>query len=156
MAEAAEAAEARAPRPYAVVAITKHGVDIARRLQAGLPGVDVYHPEKFARGDERTLGIHTFAGSVVDEVPRLWGRYQGIVGIVSLGAMVRMVAPLLRDKRTDPGVVVVDDSAQHVISVLSGHLGGANDLAREVARVLGATPVITTASDVRGTIAVDL
>lgn len=143
-------------RPYAVVAITKHGVEIARRLQAGLPGVDVYHPGKFARGDEGALGIRTFTGSVVDQVPQLWGRYQGIIGIVSLGAMVRMVAPLLRDKRTDPGVVVVDDRARHAISVLSGHLGGANDLAREVARVLGAEPVITTASDVGETVAVDL
>lgn len=64
--------------------------------------------------------------------------------------------PILKDKKTDPGVVVIDDKGEHVISVLSGHLGGANELTREVAELLGATPVITTASDVQKTIPVDL
>lgn len=143
-------------KAYAVVAITKHGVEIARRLLRGLPGTDVYYPLKFARGDEGQLGITLFEGSVTRYIPDLFGRYQGIVGVVSLGAMVRLVAPLLRDKKTDPGVVVVDDRAKHAISVLSGHLGGANQLALQVARVLDAEPVITTASDVGETVAVDL
>lgn len=67
-----------------------------------------------------------------------------------------MIAPLLKDKKTDPAVVVIDDKAEHVISVLSGHLGGANELTRQVAALLHARPVITTASDVQQTIAVDL
>ncbi|UUZ87080.1 cobalamin biosynthesis protein [Paenibacillus sp. P26] len=62
----------------------------------------------------------------------------------------------MADKKTDPGIVVIDDKGEYVISVLSGHLGGANELTREVAAMLGATPVITTASDVQKTIAVDL
>jgi cobalt-precorrin 5A hydrolase len=70
--------------------------------------------------------------------------------------MVRMIAPLLQGKKKDPGVVVIDDAAQFVISVLSGHLGGANELARRVAHILGAQPVITTASDANQTVAVDL
>lgn len=143
-------------KPNAVVAITKHGVTIARRLHACLADVDVYYPAKFAVGDEAALGITTFADSVVNHVPALFNAYTGLIGIFSLGAMVRLIAPLLRDKKTDPAVVVIDDKAEHVISVLSGHLGGANDLTRRVADVLGATPVITTASDVGQTLAVDL
>ncbi|RIV28160.1 cobalamin biosynthesis protein CbiG [Alicyclobacillaceae bacterium I2511] len=138
------------------MAITKHGVDIARRIRAHLPEVDVYYPEKFSRGDEDGVHIRVFAGSVVPQAPTLFEKYDGIVGIFSLGAMVRVIAPYLIDKKTDPAVVVIDDRAQHVISVLSGHLGGANQLTRIIARALDADPVITTASDVRETLAVDL
>lgn len=141
---------------YAIVAITKHGVFIARRLLEKFPEAHVYYPDKFALGDEEKLGIRVFEGSVVAQIPQVFATYQGIIGIVSLGAMVRMIAPLLKDKKTDPGVVVIDDRAQHVVSVLSGHLGGANQLTRHVARLLGAEAVITTASDVGETLAVDL
>lgn len=140
----------------AVVAITKHGTAIARKLQEQLPDVDVYYPQKFAQGDEVSREITAFSGSVVDYVPTLFSAYSGLVGIFSLGAMVRLVAPLLRDKKTDPAIVVVDDRAEHAISVLSGHLGGANLLTQQVAKALGARPVITTASDVAQTVAVDL
>lgn len=142
--------------PYAVVAITKHGTAIARRLKDRMDGMDVFYPERFAMGDELSRGITLFSGSVVDRVPALFAGYSGLVGVFSLGAMVRLIAPLLRDKKTDPAVVVVDDRAEHAVSVLSGHLGGANDLARRVAAALGAKPVITTASDVGETLAVDL
>ena len=67
-----------------------------------------------------------------------------------------MIAPLLKDKKKDPGVVVIDDNGEHVISVLSGHLGGANELTHEVAAAIDARAVITTASDVQKTIPVDL
>jgi cobalt-precorrin 5A hydrolase len=70
--------------------------------------------------------------------------------------VVRLIAPHLRDKTQDPAVVVVDEAGKFAIPVLSGHLGGANALARQLATVLGATPVLTTASDVRQTLAVDL
>jgi len=141
---------------YAVVAITKHGVEIARRLGGALAGADVYYTDKFARGDEAKHGIRLFSGNVRALLPELFARYDGLICIISLGAVVRMIAPLLKDKKTDPAVVVIDDKAEHVISVLSGHLGGANELTRRVAAILSARPVITTASDVQQTIAVDL
>jgi len=141
---------------YAIVAITKHGVELARSLHQSFPRTDLYYMSKFAKGDEETRGIQLFSGSVRLLFPALWPVYKGLIVIISLGAVVRMIAPLLQDKKTDPGVVVIDDTGEHVISVLSGHLGGANELAREVAAVLGARPVITTASDVQKTIPVDL
>ncbi|UYZ12812.1 cobalamin biosynthesis protein [Brevibacillus sp. WF146] len=141
---------------YAIIAITKHGVEMARRLHESFPGTDLYYMSKFARGDEGAKGIQLFSGSVRLLFPALWPAYKGLIVIISLGAVVRMIAPLLEDKKTDPGVVVIDDKGEHVISVLSGHLGGANELAREVAAVMGARPVITTASDVQKTIPVDL
>ncbi|WP_236596003.1 MULTISPECIES: cobalt-precorrin 5A hydrolase [Paenibacillus] len=149
--------EIRRSGDYAVVAITKHGAELARRLQASFGGAtDVYYMSKFARGDEAERGIQLFEGSVRLLYPALFPAYQGLVCIISLGAVVRMIAPLLEDKKKDPGIVVIDDKGEHVISVLSGHLGGANELTREVAAALGARAVITTASDVQKTIAVDL
>lgn len=141
---------------YALVAITKHGVEMGRQLAQKFPGTDLYYMSKFARGDEEARGIQLFSGSVRLLFPGLWPAYKGLILIISLGAVVRMIAPLLEDKKKDPGVVVIDDRGEHVISVLSGHLGGANELAREVAAVIGARPVITTASDVQKTIPVDL
>ena len=70
-------------------------------------------------------------------LPALFQQYKGIIMIISLGAVVRMIAPILKDKKTDPRVVVIDDRGENVISVLSGHLGGANELTREVAAALG-------------------
>jgi cobalt-precorrin 5A hydrolase len=141
---------------YAVVAITKHGVELARDFHANFHQTDLFYMSKFERGDEKPRNITLFEGNVRLLLPSLFQTYKGIIMIVSLGAVVRMIAPLLKDKKTDPAVVVIDDKGEHVISVLSGHLGGANELTKEVAQLLGATPVITTASDVQKTIPVDL
>ncbi len=141
---------------YAIVAITKHGVELARHLHASFHQADLFYMSKFEKGDETDRNISLFEGNVRMLLPSLFQSYKGIIMIISLGAVVRMIAPLLKDKKTDPAVVVIDDKGNHVISVLSGHLGGANELTREIAEMLQATPVITTASDVQKTIPVDL
>lgn len=140
----------------AAVAITKHGVSLVRQLSTVLPYTDIFYMEKFKQGDENERGYTLFEGSVRKQLPSLFKNYDGIVMVISLGAVVRMISPLLQDKKTDPAVVVIDDRGEFVISVLSGHLGGANDLATTVASHIKATPVITTASDVQQTIPVDI
>ena len=105
---------------------------------------------------KQTLGIQLYKGNVRLLLPALFPAYKGLILFISLGAVVRMIAPILKDKYTDPGILVVDDRGEHVISVLSGHLGGANELTHEVAKLMNAKPVVTTASDVQKTIAVDL
>lgn len=148
--------EVNVRRPYALVAITKHGVEMARKLQTDFPHVDLYYMSKFARGDEQERHIQLFTGTVRLLLPALFKQYKALILIISLGAVVRMIAPILVDKKKDPAVLVVDDKGEHVISVLSGHIGGANALTHEVAAVMGARAVITTASDVQKTIPVDL
>lgn len=141
---------------YAIAAITKHGAEIARKLGHAFQNADVYYMSKFEKGDEGAKNIQLFNGSVRLLLPVLFESYKGIIMIISLGAVVRMIAPLLRDKKTDPAVVVIDDKGEHAISVLSGHIGGANELTKEIAAALKARPIITTASDVQETIPVDL
>lgn len=82
-------------------------------------------------------------------------RREDLVFIGAVGIAVRAIAPHVRSKVTDPAVVAVDESGTFAVPVLSGHLGGANDLARRIAAVCGAIPVVTTATDCRGVFAVD-
>ncbi len=80
----------------------------------------------------------------------------GLLFIGACGIAVRLIAPYIRDKKTDPAVMVMDEKGNFVISLLSGHIGGANELTELVAQTVGAQPVITTATDVSGTFAVDV
>ncbi len=88
-------------------------------------------------------------------VGKEWKKFDGFVFIGAMGICVRTIAPLVNDKHEDPAVVCVDSMGLNAISVLSGHVGGANDLAREVAAILGARKVITTQSDNAGLWALD-
>jgi cobalt-precorrin 5A hydrolase/precorrin-3B C17-methyltransferase len=85
-----------------------------------------------------------------DALPGAFRCASGIVLFLATGAAVRLIAPLLRDKRSDPGVVCVDDAGRFAVALTGAHAGGGNALAERVAESLGATPVITTASDSAG------
>ena len=142
----------------AVVAITRHGIALGGRIVAALPGAQLFAPEKFRAEAEAAAPDRAscYSGKTGDQIPALFAAFDGIVAIVSIGAVVRLIAPHLGSKETDPAVVVIDEAAKFVIPMLSGHLGGANALAGHLATALGAIPVLTTASDARQTLAVDL
>ncbi|GIM28185.1 hypothetical protein CPJCM30710_08510 [Clostridium polyendosporum] len=91
-----------------------------------------------------------------DKLDNIFKSYDGIIFISATGIAVRLIAPYIIDKTIDPAVVVVDDLGRYSISLLSGHIGGANNLANEVAGAINAVSVITTASDGRGIDAVDV
>ncbi|MEM7092597.1 MAG: precorrin-3B C(17)-methyltransferase [Actinomycetota bacterium] len=93
-------------------------------------------------------------GELADAVRSRWGQAEAFVLVCAVGIAVRVVGPLLESKENDPAIVVVDDGGRFVIALASGHRG-ANDLAIDVASLLGAEPVITTATDARSTIALD-
>ena len=142
----------------AVISITRHGIATAGRVVGALPGAQLFAPAKFATEAEHAApgATHTYAGKTGAQLGLLFSDYDAIIAILSLGAMVRLIAPYLKSKESDPAVVVLDEAGHFAIPMLSGHLGGANALAGHLAAALGATPVLTTASDSRETIGVDL
>ena len=142
------------PGSVALVAVTRAGAELARKLQRGLPGADIFLAGQIPGPDDASG--HTWHGGSRELVRHLFAGYRALVIFGAVGMAVRLVGPLAADKHTDPAVVVVDDGGRFAVSLLSGHLGGANALARRVAALIGADPVITTASDALGTLAVDL
>ena len=117
----------------AIIQISETGAEIARTLQ-------------------KTLKANAIRRS---DVGSQWKQYDGFVFIGAMGICVRTIAPYVKDKHEDPAVVCVDSMGLNAISVLSGHIGGANDLAREVAALIGAREVVTTQSDNAGLWALD-
>jgi cobalt-precorrin 5A hydrolase len=134
-------------KPFAIYAITRHGIAIAERLKQALPGAELFVSEKLGGTMPLPMG---------PTLARTFTAYDCHVHVISVGAVVRMVAPLLEDKKVDPAIVCVDDAARFAICVLSGHVGRGNLFTERVAAALGAQAVVTTASDVRGTLTVDI
>jgi cobalt-precorrin 5A hydrolase / precorrin-3B C17-methyltransferase len=112
-----------------LVVTTAAGRRGAARLSAVLPRT-------------RTYEVHDLATA--------WRECDGLVCFLATGATVRLLAPLLRDKATDPGVVCVDEAQRYAVALVGGHGGGANELAADVAATLGAEAVVTTATDATG------
>ncbi len=127
-------------RNPAIVALTPRGQELAQRLACALGRGEVIPPPD---GLRRTLQDLFNAG-------------RPLVCVMALGIVVRILGPLVRDKRSDPAVVVIDEAGRFVIPVLGGHAGGANALALEAARALDAIPVVTTASEALGLPAMDM
>ena len=136
-----------------VLAITKNGINIGLRLKEYFPNWEIFAPSKFSDDSNRIIW---YSESTSEKIIELFKNNNALICLFSLGATIRLIAPYLKDKKTDPAVIVIDDKTSFVISVLSGHLGGANELTQIIAQKLGAIPVITTAADVNKTIAVDL
>jgi cobalt-precorrin 5A hydrolase len=136
---------------WGIIAITQTGLSLARQLKSLFPESVIYTLPKWGDdGAELIEGdLKTFAGA-------LFARHRTLVFVMATGIVVRSIARYLVDKTTDPAVVVIDEKGQFVISLLSGHLGGANAVATQIAEKLHAVPVITTASDVQGLPSVDM
>ncbi len=128
----------------AIYALTSAGASVARRLAAALPGSSLFLPARLARGDEQTFS------RLAEALGKNFRSFPAHVAVAASGIVVRAIAPLLVHKAEDPAVVVVDQRGLFAVSLVSGHLGGANDLARRAAAILGGQPVITTGSDVEG------
>ena len=141
--------------PVAIVAVTRGGARLGRTLAALLDrSTELHVAERFA--EEAGMGASPIDGPLRERVAALFPRVGGLVFVLALGATVRLIAPLLADKRSDPAVLVVDEAGRHVIPVVGGHAGGANELAEAVAAALGARPILTTASDGLGLPAIDM
>lgn len=138
----------------AVVAISRPGSELARALLPHLHGgATLFLDRRFALEGEHCTVFDLPAGPLVR---RLFASHQRLVLFMPVGAAIRLLAPELQHKHRDPAVVCVDDAGQFAVSLLSGHVGGADDLALQVAGALGGTPVVTSASHATGKLAIDL
>lgn len=147
----------------AVVALTKNGTQLALKLglELGLElNADIFVKEEFMtevlEGIKGKSPVNPVEDGFTQFAGKLFTGYDALVFIMACGIAVRALAPYVKDKRHDPAVVVLDEKGRHAISLLSGHIGGANSLARRIAEVTGGTPVITTSTDVNGVIAFDV
>lgn len=105
--------------------------------------------------DPTVISVELFHKNVKNALKKVFSEYDCILGIMATGIMVRNICPLIKNKIDDPAVLVMDDQGKYIISLLSGHFGGANDIALKIAEITGAEPVITTATDVHGKLGID-
>ncbi|RKD30601.1 cobalt-precorrin 5A hydrolase [Thermohalobacter berrensis] len=135
---------------WAVITLTRGALSLGKRIKRKIPDIDLYTQPKW--NDTDAISI---AQNFKNFVGNIFTRYEVIIFIMATGIVVRTISEYIEDKTKDPGVLVIDEEGNHVISLLSGHIGGANSAAVKVAELIGAKPIITTASDVKNTIAVD-
>ncbi|WP_297208797.1 cobalt-precorrin 5A hydrolase [uncultured Flavonifractor sp.] len=134
----------------AVVAFTRRGTELGRRLADSL-GADLHAPARFAA----QVGAKGW-DSLEVWTARMWRERDALLFVGACGIAVRAIAPHVKDKFTDPAVVSVDEAGRFAVPLLSGHVGGANELARRVAALTGGQAAISTATDVNGLFAVDV
>ncbi|WP_432737890.1 cobalt-precorrin 5A hydrolase [Maridesulfovibrio sp. FT414] len=137
------------PATTAIYALTARGADLGRKI-SGLIRADSFVLQRYAAEEDIPFS------SLSDLVADTFNSYEGHIFIAASGIVVRMIAPYLKSKVEDPAVVVLDQEGQFAVSLVSGHLGGANELARLIGDRIGATPVITTATDCAGVPSIDL
>ena len=131
----------------AIIVISEASISMAKTLKQELPKSEIF--STIANADCRHIP------ALQEAVPQLFRDSDALIFIGAMGICVRAIAPCIEDKKTDPAVLCVDSTGRYVISVLSGHVGGANGLTQYVAGILGAEPVITTRSDRTGLWALD-
>ena len=123
-----------------IITLTDQGYAVALKIKSNMDDACIYHcPKPFS-----------------EKVKIYFETHDLLIFIMAIGIVVRTVGPICKDKRFDPPVLVLDDQGHHVISFLSGHLGGANAWALRLSEVLGACPVITTSSDVNQLLSIDM
>ena len=128
----------------AIISVSDKGEKLARDLKGKLDG------------DSTVIKTDLFHKNVKRYFPILFYEYDAIIAIMASGILIRSIAPLIESKLTDPAVLNIDDNGNFVISTLSGHLGGANRLTEKVSRLIKATPVITTSTDVNRKLGIDV
>lgn len=134
----------------AVIAFTKDGIKLAEKLLVVFDQCDGFYASQYNQSEQLIFVEETKLW-----IEKAFREYDGLIFVSAVGIAVRFIAPFVQDKKSDPAVVVIDDGGKFAVSLLSGHLGGANKLTEELAQLLGAQAVITTATDRKKLWAVD-
>ncbi len=132
----------------AVWTVTRGAGENSKKISDVIP-VDIFTLKKF--NVDKTFKIDDFT----QELETKFNEYDAHIFVMATGIVVRKIAHMLKNKDIDPGVIVIDENINFAISLVSGHLGGANELTKKLSEKLGITPIITTSTDITGKIAVD-
>ena len=136
----------------AILSVSERGAKLGQRIKSLVaPHADCFEKENRPSGGEAI-----YFDSLKNHIGQIFKDYDQVLCIMALGIVVRMIAPYIEHKSKDPAVVVMDEVGHHVISLLSGHLGGANEWTQSISLAIDADPVITTATDVNGLPAPDV
>ena len=143
----------------AVIGFSRRGLALGQRLLAGLREKG-WQAHAFAKcksvENEFMQSCHPIEESIGEWTGKHFSKFDALIFVGACGIAVRSIAPYVKKKTTDPAVVVVDERGVFSISLLSGHIGGGNDLAQTAAEIIGAQPVVTTATDLNQVFAVDV
>ena len=145
------------PHRIAIVAVSRPGAALARRLATSLTDAALYLERRTAGGaSDHDGNTQLYDLPLRPVIQDLFARHRALVALLPVGATVRLLAPVLGSKRQDPAVVCVDDAGRYAVSLLSSHAGGADALAQRVAAAIGAQAIVTSASDALDVTAIDL
>ena len=132
-----------------IAAFTKNGIDVAKKISEYLCA-KIFVPKRFSDNN-----LEAIDAPLTQWTEKIFYDSSAIIFVSACGIALRAIAPYIKSKLVDPAVIVIDEKANFVIPILSGHIGGANELAKKIADYIHAIPVITTATDVNNLIAID-
>ena len=141
-------------KKIAILSISKNGKILGLKIKKKISKAHLYYVKKDVVEDEDNV---IYINKKLKEfVPKIFGEYDYIIFIMASGIVVRTIAPLIKNKFSDPAILVSDEKGKNIISLLSGHMGGANEMTLYISNLLNSNPVITTATDVNNKSSLDM
>ena len=141
-------------KKIAILSITNNGRELALRIKESMKGVDVFFIKKDT--DYKNDEVIVVNKGLKEFIPQIFDKYDYLVFIMATGIVVRTIAPLIISKFSDPAILVMDEKGNNIISLLSGHMGGANEMTLYMSDLINSHPVITTATDVNKKSSLDM
>ncbi|WP_438649883.1 cobalt-precorrin 5A hydrolase [Romboutsia sp.] len=146
-------------RKIGVICITENGKQLALKINSLIQDTHVYivsNKKNNLQFENQDKNIFLVKEKLSELVGKLFNQYDSIIFIMATGIVVRVIAPYINSKFSDPAILVTDEKGTNIISLLSGHMGGANELTNYLSNLIGANPVITTATDVNEKSSLDM
>lgn len=140
----------------ALVAITENGMNLAIDIRNLLGEGNIYLSERLKNENIINIETNVIEGRLSNFTKKLFNQYEVIIFIMATGIVVRSISEHIKSKFEDPAILVIDEKGKNVISLLSGHMGGANEMTRYISRLINANPVITTATDINDKNSLDM
>ena len=141
-------------KKIAILSITNNGRELALRIKESMKSVDVFFIKKDT--DYKNDEVIVVNKGLKEFIPQIFDKYDYLVFIMATGIVVRTIAPLIISKFSDPAILVMDEKGNNIISLLSGHMGGANEMTLYMSDLINSHPVITTATDVNKKSSLDM